>query len=109
MDWSRRDLTCLNLCQNEDVNPVLTVLDALPSRYDSLVLRHQLQDFLDRNQFHPQNIELAHSDGAESSSDGSWIEVPIEVGLEVDANNIPRLHRDTGPLNPTDGCQPNHR
>ena len=88
MDWSRRDLVCLNPCRNEDVNPVLTVLDALPSRYDGLVLRHQLQDFFHRNQFQPQNIELAHSDEDETSGDNNWIEVPIEVSLEVDVIDI---------------------
>ena len=91
MDWSRRDLACITPCQNAEVNPVLTVLDALPSRYDSLVLRHQLQDFFDRNQFQPQNVELPHSDGAEVANDGSWVEIPIEVSLEVDATDIQRF------------------
>ena len=91
MDWSRRNLVCLNPCRNEDVNPVLTVLDALPSRYDSLVLRHQLQDFLNRNQFQPQNIELAYNDEDEADGDNDWIEVPIEISLEVDVIDIQDL------------------
>ena len=91
MNWSRRDLACISPCQNEEVNPVLTVLDALPSRYDSLVLRHQLQDFFDRNQFQPESIGLPHSDETEGPSDGSWIEIPIEVSLKVEVNDIQRF------------------
>ena len=91
MDWSRRDLACLNPCRNEDVDPTVTVFDALPSLYDSPALRHQLQDFFDRNQFQPQDIELAHSDGTEVSSDGNWIEVPVEISLEVDVLDIQKL------------------
>lgn len=81
-DWSRRSLACLTSCQNKDVEPVLTVLDALPSRYDSLAMRHQLQSFFDRHQFRPQNIEVPHADSVKGG-DGSYIEVPVEISLEA--------------------------
>lgn len=90
MDWSRRDLACLSPCQDEDVEPVLTVLDALPSRYDGLVFRHQLQSFFNRQNFQPQNISLPASDSGEAGSEG-WVEIPVEINLQVNATDVLRF------------------
>lgn len=83
--WSQVHLACLpgEGCLNEDVVPVRTVLDALPSRYDHLVLRHQLQDFFNRHGFKPSNIEVPVQ-ADEGAGDGSYQEIPLEISLEVD-------------------------
>lgn len=91
MDWSRRDLACLTNCQNEDVEPVLTVLDAMPSRYDGLVFRHQLQTFFNRQNFQPQNITVPTDSSASASSGGKWVEVPVKVSLQVSAPDVLRF------------------
>ena len=96
MNWSRRDLACLTPCQNEDVKPVLTVLDALPSRYDGLVFRHQLQSFFNRENFQPQNIGLPAISSGEASGDKLWIETPVEVSLQISASDVLRFIETLG-------------
>ena len=91
-DWGRVDLACLDTCSPDDVVPVRTVLDALPNRYDHLVFRHQLQDFLTRQGFPPSNIELPQEASEEIGTDGgNWVEIPIEISMSVTASEVYEL------------------
>ena len=90
--WSQIKLACLpeENCQDEDVSPVRTVLDALPSRYDDLLLRHQLQDFFNRNEFKPSNIEVP-GQAADKMGDDTWQEISMEINIEVEPSEAIRF------------------
>ncbi len=89
--WSQIKLACLpeQNCQPEDVDPVRTILDALPSQYDQGAMTWQLQEFFNRLGYQPNEI----GPPLDGSPGDSWMEVPIEISLEVGANEALELIR----------------